>query len=693
MERDRGEEHREDSRRRRRESTAAVQDIGDIPAVADSARRAAATASFRVYCETYFPNTFSKPFSPDHLKVIAKIETAVLTGGLFAVAMPRGAGKTSLAERACLWAIMIGAHSFVCLIGSNQGAAVSLLDSIKSELETNDLLLADWPEIVMPIRKLDGSARRCEGQRYKGARTQIEWASRHVVFAAIPGAKASAAVIRTTGITGSIRGMKFQRPDGKSARPSLVVIDDPQTDDSAASPPQCATREKILSTAVLNLAGPGCKIAGIMPCTVIYPDDVADRILSRERHPEWKGERTKMLYAFPKNLKLWAKYRELRDESHRRDGDGSDATDFYRANRAKMDEGCLPAWPERFNADELSAVQNAMNVFFRDSAAFHSECQNSPEPEAGEESSVITVEQITKKLNGIRRRVVSLNAEHLTAFIDVQGKLLFWCVAAWSQNFTGYVVDYGSYPKQAADNFTLRGAKSTLATKHPGGGLESQVYAGLGVLADRILGREWEREDGAPIRVSRCMVDANWGESTDVVYQFCRQSTHATILIPSHGVGVTASDMPMSEHKKRPGEQVGHNWRIPPVAGKRAVRHVIYDTNYWKSFVHARLAVGLGDPGCVSLFGGKPGAHQLFAEHLTAETRIETSGRKRTVFQWSPKPKRPDNHWLDCLTGCAVAASMLGCEMVGASAAAAGRKRRRVTAVDINGPRRRLGAR
>jgi hypothetical protein len=38
----------------------------------------------------------------------------------------------------------------------------------------------------------------------------------------------------------------------------------------------------------------------------------------------------------------------------------------------------------------------------------------------------------------------------------------------------------------------------------------------------------------------------------------------------------------------------------PNVAGKRAVRHVVYDTNYWKSFV--RLAVSLGDRGCLSLF-------------------------------------------------------------------------------------------
>ena len=81
----------------------------------------------------------------------------------------------------------------------------------------------------------------------------------------IPGSNASGAIIKVAGITGRIRGMKFKRADGHSVRPSLVVLDDPQTDESARSISQCATRESILAGAVLGLAGPGKKIAGVMP--------------------------------------------------------------------------------------------------------------------------------------------------------------------------------------------------------------------------------------------------------------------------------------------------------------------------------------------------------------------------------------------------------------------------------------------
>ena len=84
------------------------------------------------------------------------------------------------------------------------------------------------------------------------------------------------------------------------------------------------------------------------------------------------------------------------------------------------------------------------------------------------------------------------------------------------------------------------------------------------------------------------------------------------------------------------------------------------DTNYWKTFVHGRLAVAMGDPGCLSLYGRDDKRHRLLAEHLTAEYRIKTIARDREVDEWKLHVNRPDNHWLDCLVGAGVAASVEG---------------------------------
>jgi len=658
---------KEAARARNAELSAIGRDIGDIPEVVDPDRKALAETDFRLFCEAYFPQTFSLPWSDDHLKVIAKIEQAVLRGGLFAMAMPRGSGKTSLAETACIWAMLTGARDFVCLIGSDAGHARGMLESIKVEFETNERLLEDYPEAVYPIHALERIHNRAKGQLCNGRHTRIVWTADEIVLPTIPDSKASGAIIRVAGIESRIRGMKFKRADGRAARPSLVVLDDPQTDESARSDQQVRTRMETLNGAILNLAGPGQKISGIMPCTVIRPGDMADQILDRDKHPPWQGQRTKLIYSFPANEKLWERYAQIRADSFRNDGDGREATEFYGQHREDMDAGAVIAWPERHNTDELSAIQHAMNLKLQDERAFWAEYQNEPLPEDEGDVDQVTAEQVAAKVNGHQQGMVPLGASHLTMFIDVQGKALFHTVVAWEDDFTGYVVDYGAYPDQHRAFFTLRDVQKTLGRAAPGAGLEGSIYSGLEKLTADYLSRRWRRDDGAEMRIERCLIDANWGQSTDVVYQFCRQSAHSAVVMPSHGRYVGASSVPFSEYKRKRGERVGHHWRIPNIQGRRQVRHVLIDTNYWKSFIHARLAVSMGDPGCLSLFGRKPADHQLLAEHVTAEYRVRTEARGRVVDEWKLRAGGPDNHWLDCVVGCAVAASIQGASLPGVS--------------------------
>ena len=677
------EAKKEAARSRNAAIARAGRDIAPMPEVVDGDRKAQARASFKFFCETYFPLTFNLGWSDDHLRVIGKIEQAVLHGGLFAMAMPRGSGKTTLAECACLWAMLHGHRDFVCLIGSDEAHAQGMLESIKTELEANDLLADDFPEVCHPIRSLEGIANRCSGQLFNGKRTQIGWTASEIVLPTLEGSDASGAIIRVAGITGRIRGMKFKRPDGHTVRPSLVILDDPQTDESARSLSQCANRERIIAGAVLGLAGPGKKISGIMPCTVIRPGDMADSVLDRDKHPEWNGERTRMVLTFPRDEKLWDQYANIRADCLRAKGTIEDATAFYLEHRSRMDAGAAVAWPERYNHDEASAIQHAMNLKLQDEAAFWAEYQNEPLPEDLGAEEQLTVDDIAAKLNGLPRRRVPLGVDHLTAFVDVQGKLLYWVVCGWREDYTGFVIDYGTEPDQRRRYFTLRDASPTLQSVAPGVGLEGTILQGLNRLADRLLENPWQREDGAELRIDRFLIDANWGTSTDVVYQFCRSHKQAALLLPSHGRYVGASSIPFSDYKRKRGDRLGLNWRMPSVAGKRAIRHLVFDANYWKSFIHARLAVPLGDRSVLSLFGKDPHQHRLMAEHCTAEYRVKTEGRGRTVDEWKLRPEASDNHWWDGLVGCAVAASMLGINLSENRPANPGREHRRIKLSDI----------
>jgi len=198
------------------------------------------------------------------------------------------------------------------------------------------------------------------------------------------------------------------------------------------------------------------------------------------------------------------------------------------------------------------------------------------------------------------------------------------------------------------------------------------VQAGLEKLASDLLARPWERTDGAALHVERLLIDSGY---LPAVCNAVAVKLGPAVML-SKGMGLKAGNKPMAAYQRRPGERHGHHWYIPNVSRSNEFRHVAIDTNYWKTFVHARLATAAGDKGCLTLFGRKPEEHRLFAEHVAgAETWTLTEGRGRVVHEWRLKPSKPDNHWLDCLVGCAVGASVCGVRM-GAEAGADDRRKR-----------------
>src|SRR5262245_24693879 len=122
---------------RNAEETRRGNDIAPLPKCVNPKRRKACQFNLAAFCKTYFQAAFKLNWSPDHLRVIAKIQSAVLTGGLSAFAMPRGSGKTTIARIAALWAILYGHRRWACIIGATDDKAAKLLASIKKDLLRN----------------------------------------------------------------------------------------------------------------------------------------------------------------------------------------------------------------------------------------------------------------------------------------------------------------------------------------------------------------------------------------------------------------------------------------------------------------------------------------------------------------------------------------------------------------------------
>lgn len=661
------------------------QDIGRVPPTKNRNRRKKSTASFRYFCEAYLAQIFYLAWSKDLLRVIDKIERVVIRHQSFAVAMPRGSGKTMLCRAAALWAILTGRHKYVAVIGAVAAQSKDTVTWFKKQLSQNELLLADFPEVCYPIHAMDNEGRRCPGQRVLGKKTNIKWGIDRLIMPTIAKSKSSGAIIATASLDGHIRGLTYPMPDGSQARPTLALVDDPQTDESSRSQGprgQTTIRLKTINETIRGLAGPSHKLGILVPCTVICAGDLSDRLLNHREFPAFRGERTKRLYAWPRNKGLWEEYHEAYDRCLLSDDGMKECHAIYRKARATckqsleeprpcetcprvevcMDAGAVVDWAARLDdPDNLSAIQATMHQFFDYKAeGFASEFQNEPlSMETADK--ILTAAACAAKVNNRAANEVPIECTEVTVGIDVQQSSLWYVVMGWRQNFTGYVLDYGVWPRQNRRVFSLADvvdSPNNLAAKYPKCGIEGAIQAGLEELVPLLLNRDYARAGGAGLmRVGRLTIDlgGRWASAVAAVKR--KVGGAATTLCK--GVGIKAGTKPMSSYKRKPGEKHGEHWYMPQTKGTREFPYVAIDTNYWKSFIHAALLTPAGDPGAMTIYG-QPADHALFASHITAETFVTTHGHGRDVQEWTLRPQRPDNHWLDASVYAAVAASMQG---------------------------------
>ena len=688
-----GQAHRDRQAAKSREYTQAVADIGDVPEVSDPVLKKACRLNLLKFLTSHFPeSTGLYPFSKDHKKAISIIQYCALNGGRFVDAVYRGFAKTTIAENATIWMTMYGHRHYVPIFGVGQSAATDNIDSIKTELEENDILYQQFPEVCHAIRSLDGKPQRCGSQTHNGKLTHIRWTSDQIVLPTlwlpesqitgqgesgkIVKTPAGGGIIRAKGLMQASRGLKKKMPDGTNIRPDFIFIDDPQTDEVAASPEQVRKLRRIIKKSLLQSTGHHSTVAVVMNATVIEKGDLIETFLDHEQEPSWQGVRIPMVVSWSAvNDTMWLdKYAGIRNLYDPEDPSSQDrahaaATEYYRKHRKPMDKGCVVSWEHCYDHErELSAIQHAYNALIDDGPdVFASEYQLQPLVDAAGEHD-LAKKDLASRVNGYNRGMLPLDTQGVVSFIDIQGRLLYYSVIAYGEGFTPHLIDYGTWPKQKTRTYTAATAKNTYAMAKPGAGFEGQLYNALEKLTGKLLEKTWQREDGAGMQIALCLIDANWGKSTDLVYQFCRQSPHTARLIPSHGKYYGAKGQPFNEIKKQKGEEVGLHWRMPNVRGRRQVRYMVIDVNFWKTFTSVRLKTAMGDLGAMTFFGKRGGGgveHDMLLDQLVSERCTEVEANERKVDEWDLPNHHADNHWWDCVVGCMVACSKLGARLAG----------------------------
>ena len=646
--------------------TAEAKEISnDFPDVQDKKRRRAAEKSLKSFLTTYFPEIFYLKFSPIHEDVIKKIEKTINDGELYALAMPRGSGKTSICQCALVWAIVTGRAKCAVLVCSNQSRADQLVSDIYALISSSELLVADFPKEVYPFYMTAATPRRLQSLTYMGDPLRAKIKTGQIVFPAIKGSKCFESVLFGAGLTGSgLRGLAYTTSDGRKLRPDFVLCDDPQDRESANSPEQTKTRERLIKADMLGMAGAGKKLACLITCTVIASDDLADRLLDRSQNPEFHGQRYSLLTKLPAALTLWEEYSILREDELRNDEDHTRSNKFYKDNFAAMNEGTEALWKDRHDPDDVDALSYAMKLYFRDKDSFFSEYMNLPNDADKDFSlSSITAEKCVAKLTGAPRFECEDDDVLITGFIDVHKTLLYYCLTAWKNDFSGQIIDYGVFPPQPRAQFNHSKPPKPLLDYFEGQTLENAIALGLTQVIADITGREYLSAAGTRVDIGRILVDANWGQQTDTVYNTLKKIRNP-IVTPSHGVYIGAKGKPFGQGYIGNGDKVGVNWRVPAKTNRVGLRYCLFDTNFWKSFFMRRLLAPPTTLSNIRIFGGVEN-HTMLINHFGAEyfTDVEAFGGTRRVEEWMLKPAHTDNHYFDCAVGCCVGASMCGIQL------------------------------
>jgi hypothetical protein len=609
-----------------------------IPPCANPERRRVCLSDPERFLKTYGKSIFYNPFSVHHRAMIRAIWERAKTGGDKAIAAPRGDGKTQIA----LWmmvAILLDCRvRFPVIIAATRKGAQKIFKQIQRTFVSNELLIADFPEVCVPALELDGAPQRAAKQHVAGEKTRIIWTQDEIGFPYVPGSPYGGRYLTYFGLDSAIRGVHFN-----GVRPDFALIDDPETHEVANSETQHWQIEEMIDGDVALLAGPDKQMSRVVLTTIQNRHCYSFRVTDRTLKPTFEGDRFGMLEKWPDRLDLWQEYVSLRQKAQAEgDKDGYLATRFYLEKQEEMKEGAVVSNPSRFakrfskegNAIEVDALQAFFNkVADLGMSRVNAELQNDPDLEEAAETIGLTAGKVANRVSGLAQNELPKVDGKIFVGLDVGKYFSHWTKIYVHGNAIGHVIDYG-------------------VMETPGMSVETTPQSVQVALLSSLMA--WRSDILATNPPTFCLIDS--GDYTDAVYEFVRQAGGAPFA-PSKGWAASKFFVGQESPTRRNFDNV---WAGLQQSEKLWLYNV--NTEHWKQQVHERFAVvtfndqhQIND-GTLSLFSSQDSKkHLSYSHHIVAEERrdqfIEGKG---VVRKWVQVNK--NNHWLDA-TALALAAS------------------------------------
>jgi hypothetical protein len=633
-----------------------------IPPPVDLARRQQLLADPIEFLKYYFADRFWSPFADYQREMIQLIIDVAEFGGDQAIAAPRGDGKTEITKAMIVYLILLGLVRFPLIIAASGTFASRIFDDVRRHFDSNEKLMEDFPEICVPCAALEGTPQRAAKQSHNGKLTEIRWSNADVMFGKIDGLPAtikgqswhdggvspySGVCMAWAGMDSAIRGINI-----RGNRPDFVLVDDPETRESAFHDNQVETRDIILNRDVAGLADGRKRLSRVVLCTIQNNRCLAEKLTNQQKAPSWNGRRYSGVVKWPERSDLWQQYMDLRQEGQRAgDGCGLQATAFYIANRADMDAGGEVLNPERYSramtregqSIELSALQAVYNLVADNGINYVlTEIQNAPPEEEQAETLGLTAHKVASRVSGLEQQELpKVEDVKITVGLDLGKYYSHWTKIAWFGNATGVVIDYG-----VMETPGMQAATDAQAVE-------------IALLQSLLL---WRTDIMAKNPPDFCLVDS--GDYSPAVYEFIRR-VGGTPFAASKGYASTKFHLGTESSTRRLFDHVFANHQP-----QERIWLYIIDVEHWKGWLQERFLTATFNEahqfndGSLSLYVGQDKKrHMAFSHHIVAEMREEQFvPGKGVVRKWKELSK--NNHYLDATALACAAAGCLGVRLI-----------------------------
>lgn len=310
-----------------------------------SVNREVGKVSIMAFAKMYFPGYLKQDPCSFHRELCKFLETiSKERSGRVAVAAPRGHAKSTFASDIyVLWCICYSLESYIVLLSDTGDQAETMLSHVKEELENNELLQRDFPDVC-----------------WAEAEKKLVWKKSEIITK------------NRVKITALGAGQKIRGRRNKQFRPTLIILDDIENDENTRN---VETRDKLYEWFTKAVLKAGTTDTNVVVVGTIQHNDCLLAQLTKEKSTGWLRRTYQAVVHFADRDDLWAQWTLIHNgtETYKEETGPKAGKAFYKDHEAEMVKGVEVLWWQKENYYELMVMKEDEGEI-----SFNSEKQNSP---------------------------------------------------------------------------------------------------------------------------------------------------------------------------------------------------------------------------------------------------------------------------------------------------------------------------